>query len=275
MTTPQLLLVDNGSKRAAATLALRHIAAALSAAAGVDVHAVSLNHADCVPADQLGGRSADVFGAFLRRQLELGQREFVVVPLFFGPSRALSSFIPEQVESLRDQFGDIRVDVADVLVPLPVDEPRIVDILEAHLGGRDALPKHSHVVVVDHGSPSAAVNAVRRHVVDGLRRRLPDDVVLDQAVMERREGASYDFNGELLADALERLAGEHGSVDVAIAMMFLLPGRHAGQGGDIAEICSTAMASHPGLRVRVSPLIGEHPLLIEILHDRLRSMRAL
>jgi hypothetical protein len=32
------------------------------------------------------------------------------------------------------------------------------------------------------------------------------------------------------------------------------------------------MARNPGLRVEISPLIGEHPLLIEILHDRLRAL---
>jgi hypothetical protein len=34
------------------------------------------------------------------------------------------------------------------------------------------------------------------------------------------------------------------------------------------------MARNPGLRVKISPLIGEHPLLIDILEDRLRAVRS-
>lgn len=44
---------------------------------------------------------------------------------------------------------------------------------------------------------------------------------------------------------------------VAISMLFISPGRHAGEGGDIAGICNQAMQRHPGLAVHVSPLVGD------------------
>ena len=53
--------------------------------------------------------------------------------------------------------------------------------------------------------------------------------------------------------------------------MFFLPGRHAGAGGDIESILHTAMQRYPQLRIAASPLVAEHPLLVEILLQRLRD----
>ena len=273
MAEPVVLLVDNGSRRAAATLGLRRIAAALGEASGYPVSPVSLQHADQVAADELDGVAASVFPQFMREQLREGRREFVVVPLFFGPSRALSGFIPQQLEQLEKTFGAVDLRIADVLVPLPRGEPRLADILADHAvhAGVSLDVGDDHVIVVDHGSPLPQVNAVRRYAVEALRQRLPKHIVIEQVAMERRDGADYQFNGELLGELLDRIAGERHAVSAAIAMLFLLPGRHAGPGGDIADICEAAMARHPGLEVAISPLIGEHPKLIEILHDRLRG----
>jgi hypothetical protein len=59
------------------------------------------------------------------------------------------------------------------------------------------------------------------------------------------------------------------SGDVTVAMQFLLPGRHAGPTGDVAAICREAEAASGGtLRTTMTPLVGEHPLLIDILADR-------
>jgi len=273
MGEPVILLVDNGSTRAAATLSLRTIAAGLAGACGRPVYPVSLQHADKIPAEQLGGTPAEVFTAFLRAQLERGVRDFVVVPLFFGRSRALTSFIPEQVALLADAFGPFELRVADVLVPVPDGEPLLVDILADHIAQSSAALgcQPDRVVVVDHGSPLPEVTAARAEVTMALRERLADDVALGQAVMERRRGAEYDFNGQLLGDLLESCVAQHPQCVVVLAMMFISPGRHAGPGGDIEEICRGVMAKNPGLRVGISPLVGEHPLLIEILRARLQA----
>lgn len=275
MNDPVIVLADNGSTRAGATLSLRTIAARLTRLSGRVVHAVSLQHADRIPAQELDGEAACVLADFLRHQLENGQQWFVIVPLFFGSSRALSSFIPEQVAMLREQYAGLRVDVAEPLVPLPQGEPRLAEILADHVAvARDQLDAEPElVVVVDHGSPLPQVTAVRVYAASELGARLPG-MMIEQAVMERREGRDYDFNGELLEDMLARVGAQGRPVRIALAMLFLSPGRHAGPGGDIAEICEHAMQRFPALQVVVSPLVGEHPLLAAILNDRLSAILA-
>jgi len=54
--------------------------------------------------------------------------------------------------------------------------------------------------------------------------------------MERREGKQYDFNGPLLEQWLEQKVAR-GEKSAIVALMFFLPGRHAGDGGDIEQIC--------------------------------------
>ena len=256
-----ILLVDNGSRRAASTLGLRFIAKALGDRVGRVVHPVSLQHADRVPAAELDGQPALVLPRFLRDRLEAGQRNFIVLPLFFGPSRALSGFIPEQVAALTAEFGAIRLHQAEVLCPMPRGEELLADIVADNVA---ALGPADRVIVVDHGSPIPEVTAVRRWVAQGLARRLPGALAIEEAVMERRDGSDYDFNGMLLTERLEQLTGR-----ITLAMLFLLPGRHAGPGGDIAEICAAAEQASPKLQVTPSPLVGDHPFLLDILQARL------
>lgn len=267
---PCILLIDNGSSRPGSTLRLRRLASALGERLAGQVHPVSLQHADKVPAEALGGVAADTLGAFLRRALREGDRDFLAVPLFFGPSRALSHFIPDIAAELTAELGPFRVRVAPELCPLPEGEPRLTEILadQVRATARVQQVPLQRVVLVDHGSPLPAVNAVRRWLAQGLRGLLGGDLDLREAVMERRAGPDYDFNGPLLADLLEDMARTDPVTPVTLGMLFLAPGRHGGPGGDIAEICAAARQAHPGFRVHPSPLVGEHPGLISILADR-------
>jgi sirohydrochlorin ferrochelatase len=61
------------------------------------------------------------------------------------------------------------------------------------------------------------------------------------------------------------------AADVIVALFFLLPGRHAGAGGDVAEICDGLIAQHTLRSAVRTPLLGEHPQLVDILVDRLRA----
>jgi hypothetical protein len=78
--------------------------------------------------------------------------------------------------------------------------------------------------------------------------------------MERREGPEYAFNEPLLETALSRCTS-----NVTILMLFVLPGRHAGPGGDVETI---AKAHAPeSIQVRISPLLNnpKHGLLPELI----------
>jgi sirohydrochlorin ferrochelatase len=267
------LLVDNGSLRPEATLNLRRLATALGDRCGVTVAPVSLQHADRIPAVDLGGQAAETLPALLRQQRATGVAEFVLVPLFFGSSRALTRFIPDTVAELCEETGKFRLEVGETLYPLPEGEPRLAELLCDQVR-RVATARRvplEQVVLVDHGSPIPEVTAVRQGLAEQMRQRLGPGVGLQEAVMERRAGSEYDFNGELLEERLRAMAGERPDQTVILAMLFISPGRHAGAGGDIEEICRRVMDAVPGFQVVPTALVGEHEGLVEILADRLRE----
>lgn len=269
-----VLLVDNGSLEPAAVLRLRALADALGGRLGRPVEPVSILHADRVPAAQLGGRLAEVLEPALRRRLEAGVSSFLLVPLFIGPTRALSEFVPLAVERLRPEFPALQVRVA---APLHGEnDDRLARILADQVAaeltpGVDSAGE-VRVAVVDHGSPVRAVAAVRDQVAAQLAQRLRGRVAaVAPCSMERRPGAEYDFNEPLLAHLLAAAPWNQGPV--VVAHLFLLPGRHAGPDGDIAKICQAAEQSSGGsLQITRTGLLGDHPMLLDILHDRARSM---
>nr|WP_300988584.1 CbiX/SirB N-terminal domain-containing protein [Thiocapsa sp.] len=271
-------MIDNGSKRADATLSLRRIASGLAERLGETVHPVSLLHSDRIPPSALHGQPADTFEPFLRRRLTENLRRFLILPLFFGRSRAISDYVPERLSTLQSDFGPFDVRIARALCPLPEGEPELVEILLDRIHGaaseQGIVP--CRILLVDHGSPIPAVTEVRRWLARQLAQRLADDsgpqVELGEAVMERRSGAQYDFNGALLEDRLRALAAEDISTPIILSMLFLSPGRHAGPGGDIAEICAAVERDHPGLRVHPSALVGSHSRLLDILAARFAEM---
>ncbi|NCC28186.1 MAG: cobalamin biosynthesis protein CbiX [Gammaproteobacteria bacterium] len=273
-----ILLIDNGSKRADATLSLRRIASGLADRLGETVHPVSLLHSDRIPPSALHGQAADTFEPFLRRRLSEDARRFLILPLFFGPSRAIGDYVPERIAALQEERGPFQVRIARALCPLPEGEPELVEILLEHIHEAAAeqgiAPRR--ILLVDHGSPIPTVTEVRRWLASQLAQRLADDsgtgVALGEAVMERRSGAEYDFNGELLEDRLRALAAEDISTPVILSMLFLSPGRHAGPGGDITEICASVERDHPGFHVHPSALVGSHPRLLDILEARVAEM---
>jgi sirohydrochlorin ferrochelatase len=273
---PVCFLVDNGSLRPDATRELRRLAAGLAGRLGWPVEPVSLLHSDRVPADALDGTRAEVFTDAVRRRHAGGARDFVVVPLFFGPSGALTEYLPREVAKLRDELGPLGVRQAAPVAGAEPDAPdaRLVDLLADH--ARAAMRAQNlespAVVLVDHGSPQRAVASLRDRLAERLSRELGNrarEVV--PASMERREGEEFSFNEPLLAHALRDQATRSmggGGCDVVLVPLFFSPGRHAGPGGDIGAIVQEAGEAHPGLRVHFTALVGEHPGLLEILADR-------
>lgn len=269
---PVILLSDNGSSRADSTLQLRQLAMQLGKATGLAIHPVSLQHADRIEPVQLDGLPAQVFPSFMAQQLGAGEREFILLPLFFGNSKALTKFVPDEVETLNQQFGDFKLEIAQVVYPLPEGEPLLSEIIYDHIA-RTAEKSHlplRNIVLVDHGSPVPRVTEVRKHLANSVQKRLPADVILEQAVMERREGPEYDFNGQLLENWLldKAAAGESSAL---VIMMFFLPGRHAGEHGDVVEICNRVKQAYPDFTIEMSPLISQHTRFLNLLENRLKA----
>ncbi|MEX1211337.1 MAG: CbiX/SirB N-terminal domain-containing protein [Balneolaceae bacterium] len=269
----KIFLTDNGSLRPAATLNLRRVARLLSGKTGHRVEPVSLLHSSKVSPDKLDGIPAQTVGPTIREAASQGITDFVILPFFFGPSRAISDYLPRRVGQMREEIPDLRVRVAKPLVDLesPTDL-RIARILRDQLMACSPKEGPASVILVDHGSPEPAVTAIRNVLAGQLSVLLDNSVRVVPAAMERRDGSEYDFAGPLLEDLLGRT--DTWPMPVTLSMLFLSPGRHAGPDGDVAAICRAAEERHPGLSTVMSGLVGEHDAVVDVLADRLEKVLA-
>jgi len=270
---PVVLLVDNGSLEPAATLGLRALARRLAETAGCAVRPVSLLHSSAIAPELLDGKPAEILEPTLRALAASGQGDVVVVPLFFGPSAAVLEYVPERVRHLRQLWPKLQVRIAPCLVEAArPDDLRVATMLAERVR---ATAKANHfvqpaVAVVDHGSPQRAVNAVRELMAAQVREILGNFARnVAGCSMERRAGPEYAFNEPLLATLLD--TPEFFSGEVIVVRLFLLPGRHAGPGGDIEQICHAAAARHSGVKIALTEPLGTHPRLIPLLAERLEA----
>ena len=260
--------MDNGSLRAGATLQLRVLADALATRIQKPVWPVSLLHSSKLDPAELGGNRAQTLVPFMRAQRELGNDVFTIVPLFFGPSGALVDYLPKRVSELQHEgWQELQVTVAPTLVRQ--EDTRVAEIMAELVAEKmDELGwDRAEVAMCDHGTPAQAVNAVRALVAKQLQELLADKMCQVTACsMERREGAEYDFNEPLL----ENLLGTESYRDrVIVSMLFAGPGRHAGELGDVADICGEARQKSPHLETEMTALVGSKAdALVAILADR-------
>lgn len=272
MTRPSVFLIDNGSLRPEATFWLRCLAERMSSRTGQGVEAVSLLHSHKIAPELLGGNPATIVKRRLRELAQQGQTEFVFLPLFLGPSLAVSDYLPQVIHEVSQEYGRLQVRIADVLSGSDPDrpDPRLAKLLASFI--REMGPdRKTHVALVDHGTPVRSVNRVRNLVARQLGDELSDlAIAVQPCSMERREGDAYAFNDPLLEN-LDQVSGFSGG-RLILAMFFLLPGRHAGPGGDVAEIYGGLLQGGVFQSVETTPLIGESPMLLDILEDRLRAV---
>lgn len=272
MTEPCILLVDNGSYRPESTLSLRRIAAEVSEASGHQVNPVSLLHSTKVDPEKLGGTPAEIFEPFVKKHYDAGIREFVILPLFFGHSAAIYEYLPQRTLAMQEKREDLNVCVAPCMVDLTNENDTLVAEVLAQLVrnkiAAENLTKPA-VTLVDHGTPRIAVNQVRNLLAKQLKVLLKDDAsIVEASSMERREEEEYAFNEPLL----ENILGSPGfEKDVILSMLFISPGRHAGPGGDIAEICEEAEKQHPELTTYMGDLFATHHDIIPLLAKRLEE----
>ena len=255
MAGTRILLVDNGSYEPAATLALRGLAKEVGQWIGKEVHPVSTMHSTKIDPALLGGVPAVIFKGAVQQAKADGIDEIVVLPLFIGPSRAITEYLPKV-------FADAQPGAMKLTVLQPLfgeDGKELTGMLINNLNSTGWTKGSGTVLLCDHGSPIPEVTACRNALAASLREELglkPEELIA--CSMERREGAEYDFNEPLLEHALQEAKG-----DAVILMLFLLPGRHAGPDGDVATIAKEHAPE--GLRWKLSPLLGTHFQLPEFL----------
>lgn len=264
-------LFDNGSFRADSTRSLRALAARLGGRLGHPVRAVSLLHSTRVPASELDGEPAQLLEPALDAWFAVEPNgRALLSPLFFGPSGALVDYVPERLAALAQRHPAARAFLAEPLV-LPDEEPNeLLAILADRVRATMAENgwQRPRVALCDHGTPLPAVTAVRDRLAAGLARVLGDEVAgVAACSMERREGPEFAFNEPLLETLLTTPPFE--MADVVVALQFLSPGRHAGPGGDVAEICSRAEAARSGLRTAMTAPIADDARLVELLARRI------
>lgn len=265
------LITDNGSYRPEATLSLRSLASRLGQRVDCPIHPVSLLHSTKISPDKLDGVPAEIFEPFIKKKREEGYNRFHVTPMFFGPSAAIKEYMPQRVEELKSNgWPELEVQIAPCVVEtLDPSETRMAQILVDHIHAARERESYSSpsVAVVDHGAPRIKVTEVRNHLASQVRDLLSSDEFphVVACSMERREGDEYAFNEPLL----ESIIGSEGFRDeVIVSMLFASPGRHAGPGGDVAQICEEAAQTHPNLRWCMTELVAGHDGIIDILAER-------
>ena len=274
-----ILLFDNGSLRPQACLALRALAKGLSEITGLRVEPVSLLHSHKINAAELEGEPATIIRRRFKAGIANGEEHFICLPLFLGPSLAITDYLQELIEEARALAPSMEIRVAPPLAGWDVSapDPRLAEILADQVRSTmdaEQLSAPINLALVDHGSPIEVLSILRNRVAEQLQKLLGEKVQQVYACsMERRAGDAYAFNDPLLETL--NFSDEYASGSDAlllVALFFLLPGRHAGSGGDVEAILDKMVEAGNINAYFKTDLIGSHPLLYSILSDRLASV---
>jgi sirohydrochlorin ferrochelatase len=121
---------------------------------------------------------------------------------------------------------------------------------------RSAAPPQRAILLVDHGSRSAAANRVVAALARKLRRRLPGAIV---------HFAHMEVAPPTIAEAVDACVAA-GAREIVVQPYFLAPGIHSTR--DVPALARAAARRHRGVRVRVTAPLGSHDLLVDIVLDR-------
>ncbi|HMP08158.1 MAG TPA: CbiX/SirB N-terminal domain-containing protein, partial [Lacipirellulaceae bacterium] len=119
-----------------------------------------------------------------------------------------------------------------------------------------AQPPTVAIILVDHGSRRAESTDQLLAVVDASRQHASQGVV-EPAHMELAEPS--------IATAFARCVAQ-GASQVIVVPYFLAPGKHWNE--DIPQLTATAAAQHPGVAFAVAPPLGLHPLMLQVIDER-------
>ncbi|NOY93927.1 MAG: cobalamin biosynthesis protein CbiX [Deltaproteobacteria bacterium] len=113
------------------------------------------------------------------------------------------------------------------------------------------------LILVDHGSRRPEAGRVLRQMLELLLRRLPPDTEV--------RGAHMELSAPSLAEAIDASVAA-GAAEVIVVPFMLAPGRHVLE--DVPRLAAEAARRHPGLSLRVTPCLGAHPALAQVVLER-------
>jgi sirohydrochlorin ferrochelatase len=113
------------------------------------------------------------------------------------------------------------------------------------------------LLIVDHGSRRAAANALLEEVATLVREAMPEQGV-------RVAIAHMELAAPSIDEAFAILKAQ-GVEEVRVMPYFLGPGRHVTE--DIPALVEEAATAH-GLDAEVTPHLGVHPLLAQLVLER-------
>lgn len=113
------------------------------------------------------------------------------------------------------------------------------------------------IVIVDHGSRVERSNELLNDVVDRFRVQMEWSIV---------EPAHMELAEPTIANAFAACVRQ-GAQLVVVHPYFLLPGRHWRE--DIPRLAAAAAADHEGAQFVVTPPLGIHDLMSQIMQDRI------
>jgi sirohydrochlorin ferrochelatase len=118
------------------------------------------------------------------------------------------------------------------------------------------------VLLVDHGSQRREANAVLEELAGQLRAKLPDRIVAF---------AHLELAEPTVAQGIAScIAG--GATEIVIHPYFLAPGRHSTE--DIPRLVYAALAGHPEVKVHMTPTLGMHERLLEVVLERVLDVES-
>lgn len=124
------------------------------------------------------------------------------------------------------------------------------------------LPQPLGVVLVDHGSKRNESNQLLLEVVKLFRQQSGYKIV---------EPAHMELALPSLNDAFDRCVAQ-GARLVVVFPYFLGPGRHWSV--DIPQLAAAAAARHEGIHHLVAAPLGLHPLIAEVISQRIHNCLA-
>ncbi len=266
----EYFLIDNGSLRPGSIIQMRQVAHELSVLTGHQIRPFGLMHSHKVDPKALEDEPANSMQKFLTSDERQKVEEIRALPFFLGPSMAITDWLPVHLKQWEDENPECRK--FRILNPLWKEGDNRVAQSMADLCREKIKSVHfkkPFVAMVDHGTPLLEVNEVREEVGRTMERILDGEIGgFSTCSMERRPGSEYDFNNPLLSDLLSDWF-DQGISEVVVSQFFLLPGRHAGPDGDLAQICQPFIDK--GMRLYRTDQLGQHPLILEILSDAIRE----